>query len=243
MFKLTASAALLLASTSALSVRQVTQLKLAQQESTAVAAFVPNNAVFDVARLGSASERFFLLHRALGAQMDQVIADIKAKSPEASTENMQLLKDSLECSENLAKLFPEDIEGNMAELHKIASAFLNNAMTTAEGVADASLKAEIIDELAIIYAINETQHAERADGTSGGFIKAGEEFSADGYMNHPDDTMQIVDPISPEEVTPDTENMTDEEKIAFNEKWWTENKHLHKTCNDEPGATLCEITA
>jgi hypothetical protein len=125
---------------------------LAQQtdatDAPADATWTPNTAEFDQSRLGTESERFFLRHSTLGHQMDQAMADLKAQS--ANTEQMQLLRDSLECSENLAKLFPDDVVGNTAEMNKIAGAFLNNAMKEAEA---SGAKSPVLEELSIINSI------------------------------------------------------------------------------------------
>jgi hypothetical protein len=183
-----------------------------------------------------------MLHTALGLQMDSAIADIKSKVAEANTEQLQLLRDSLECSENLAKLFPEDIEGNMAEMTKIASAFMNEAMHFAEEQEDPTVKAEITEELAIIYAITEAQHSEREDGSSGSFIKEGEVISHDDIND--DGTISgdahHEEPVASNPRFPEVEPTSDAEKIAWNKQWLEKEIPLHMKCA-ESGPT-CEIT-
>lgn len=119
-------------------------------QQAAVNSFVPNISTFDDSKLGTVSERFFLTHTALGHQMDSVIADVLAHDQSVDVTQMKALKEALTCSESLARLFPDDVEGNNAEMIKIASAFLNHAHA---GVDNRPAEDPIREELALINAI------------------------------------------------------------------------------------------
>ena len=91
-----------------------------------------------------------LTHEALGGQMDKVIQQLQtqdaADTAHAFTfEHMIKVRDGLECSESLSKLFPDDFEGNIAEMNRLANAFLNQAFVNLDSIVDIPTKQTYLD--------------------------------------------------------------------------------------------------
>jgi hypothetical protein len=180
---------------------------LAQQNSE----WSPDYNNFDEARLGTPSERFFLTHEALGGQMEAVIAALGATSGDAAhQEKLQLLRDSLECSESLAKLFPDDIVGNSAEMSKIATAFLNNAfdLMATSGANDPV----VMEHLSIINDIVNAAKCPACD--SGNYAAATDAASTDAASTDASSTDAGANAAAAGENTEDTTTAQDSETTA-----------------------------